>query len=361
MRTRGVLLGAVVSVVVFVQPTATSAIISGEAITSAPPWAAYVTVTTKFLFEQEQVSSCTGTIVGNGWVLTAEHCTYQDTGKPIPVREFRVVLGRSNLANIFQGRQYTVDKVARYPSYASGGGDVALLHLVGALPSHAKPLPLAPSGYALAIREPVDAYGYGCTGVTYSKIAIKDKQWSNYKRPCREAKYLGLTDEDSYSAEQIGCPAEFSCFERDGTSEVTFGDSGGPWITEPNAPFILAVTHGADGSPKISADTVSWPYEIATSVATPALHEWLDREAGIAGGVNGTIYRNAATGESWLFEEGVRHGIPDGGTFECLASTHAVVEMEPFTLEELPWVSENATCGHPVINQRQRHLTLRWR
>ena len=94
-------------------PSPAGAMQNGDAITSAPPWAAYVTTVSKFFWTQTQESSCTGSVVAYQWVLTAAHCAVVDDKNGLPTStaidpsKFRVVLGRSNLSNTAQGAQYT--------------------------------------------------------------------------------------------------------------------------------------------------------------------------------------------------------------------------------------------------------------
>lgn len=177
---------------------------NGTPVNTAPAWAAYVTKVTKFLGIQGFEGSCTGTIISNQWVLTAAHCvmTEDKNGNPtntrLPLSKFEVVLGRSDLSKTRQGAQWTVDKVAVHPGWKPSAivDDVALLHLKGALPSNAKPLAIAPSGFRLSDGQAVQSYGYGDVKETYSKSAIAAKNFSKYTGTT--SKVLRLTQAGSY-------------------------------------------------------------------------------------------------------------------------------------------------------------------
>jgi Trypsin len=94
------------------------AIANGTSITTAPAWAAYITIVNKFLFFQSPQQRCTGTIVASDWILTAAHCVVQEkngklTTSQLPKSAFEVVLNRSNLTSHWQGGQWTVDGPGR--------------------------------------------------------------------------------------------------------------------------------------------------------------------------------------------------------------------------------------------------------
>ena len=159
-------------------PVPALAVEQGTSITTAPPWAAYVTVVGKYGVQVTE-ESCTGTIVSDGWVLTAAHCVVKhnksgaETTTPLPGRAFAIVLGRSNLNKTHQGAQFSVDQVKVDPNFNPGtlANDAALVYLVGTLPATARPLPLAPSGYVIADGQDVTAYGYGNTFEYYKKAS----------------------------------------------------------------------------------------------------------------------------------------------------------------------------------------------
>jgi alpha-tubulin suppressor-like RCC1 family protein len=329
-----------------------TAIENGYEITTAPPWAAYVTTMSKFLWKQTRESSCTGTIVANDWVMTAAHCVVADdkdgnpTSNPLPLSRFEVVLGRSNLRKWWQGGQWTVDKLEVYPQWNPSQltGDVALLHLSGPLPSAAAPLPLAPSSFPIADGASPLAYGYGCTSTTYNQYALST---GDFKYSCESSNVLRLTQPGSYQ-EQDSCMEELDwCLHRIGVSEIQNGDSGGPWVPDDiRMPYILGITSYNSNPQATSATTVAWQYHHATRITDPAVHNWIDTTANILTGTVGTIYRDSSNGASWLYEsDGFLHSIPDGGTYLCLTDAGAqVINAGAFELAELPLSSAPATC-----------------
>ena len=330
-------------------PVPALAVEQGTSITTAPPWAAYVTVVGKYGVQVTE-ESCTGTIVSDGWVLTAAHCVVKhnksgaETTTPLPGRAFAIVLGRSNLNKTHQGAQFSVDQVKVDPNFNPGtlANDAALVHLVGTLPATARPLPLAPSGYVIADGQDVTAYGYGNT-FEYYKKASSDYRSTNTNT-------LQVTVAGSYTRKS-GCESSFTtdwCFSHDGTSQILHGDSGGPWVTNTANKFIVGVTswNRCPCTYKASRHTYEYLYHEATKITLPPIHDWISATTNVLVGLTGDIYRDPATGSSWLMEkDGFLHHIADGGTYLCLTGNGASVHnLGDFQMAELPVTAGDATC-----------------
>ena len=226
-------------------PVPALAVEQGTSITTAPPWAAYVTVVGKYGVQVTE-ESCTGTIVSDwGWAPTAAHCVVKhnksgaETTTPLPGRAFAIVLGRSNLNKTHQGAQSSVDQVKVDPNFNPGtlANDAALVHLVGTLPATARPLPLAPSGYVIADGQDVTAYGYGNT-FQYYKKASSDYRSTNTNT-------LQVTVAGSYTRKErlrVVFHDGLVLLPRWDIAEILHGDSGGPWVTNTANKFIVGVT-----------------------------------------------------------------------------------------------------------------------
>ncbi len=349
------MLAAATATAVAAAPSAT-AIENGTSVTPAPPWAAYITVVQKeYFFWQKSHPDCTGTIVAEDWVLTAAHCVLQEdqhgnlTHTQFPASIFRVVLGRDNLRDTWQGGQWTVDKIVVDPDFSPDPqgptGDVALMHLHGPLSSAALPLPLAPSGYNPADGQDVTAYGYGSLSEHYTPAAIKYQQWSNYTyTPAEE---LQETQPGSYTLQMSCTDAVDWCMRDNGPSQTLHGDSGGPWMPDPKNPFLIGVNSFASDPKVTSATTVQWQHDHPVRLTAPPIYKFVTSTANIPIPAADTIYRNSATGASWLAEsDGFLHPIATGDTYLCLTGHGDKVENHgAFFLAELPKSTTDAKCS----------------
>ena len=347
------------AVAVLTVPSPAAAIKNGQSIKESPAWAAYVTTVSRFLFTQTSETTCTGTLVADGWVMTAAHCVVAEdanghpTSTPLPISKFEIVLGRSDLGKTWQGGQWTVDQLRIDPEWNPDrlAGDVALLHLAGPLPRRAVPLPLAPSSFSLPDGASPLSYGYGCTSTSYGKNAISTGDFAHYS--CHLSNVLRLTQPRSYRVQRSCTTAPDWCLRRAGASEIQNGDSGGPWVPDDKLKsYVVGITSYNSAPQRTDATAVDWHDHHATRITDPTIHAWIDRTAGIQTGTVGAIYRNAGSGASWLFKrDGLLHSIPDGGTYRCLTASGAPAVSEgAFQLAELPVSNEPAKCTTPAVS-----------
>lgn len=348
--------GCLASCILVIGDTSAAVAVSGgEVVTAAPPWVAYVTTTNRFLVTQNLESSCTGSIVGNQWVLTAAHCvvvSHNDrlTSSPINASKLKIVLGRNDLSQTWTGAQWSVDQVRLNPNWdpTSLTNDVALLHLKGALPATALPMPIAPSSFSPDDHQQVMAFGYGNAAETYKKADLDRGIVKNYSG--RSSSVLRRTTSDSYTNDDACQTLADWCFDHSGPSQIMHGDSGGPWVTTINDPFLIGVTSFNANPVRASATTVTYQRHFAQRTTTPLVHDWIVQTAGLVEANDGTIYRDPTTGASWLAgNDGFVRSIPTGGDYLCFTGQgHRVVNLPTFLIAELPKNSDSARCHSDV-------------
>lgn len=74
---------------------------------------------------------CGGSIIADNWILTAAHCTVDDSGSPFPAASMSVKVGANNPASALDGKKYSVSQVVTHEGYNSitHENDIALLKL----------------------------------------------------------------------------------------------------------------------------------------------------------------------------------------------------------------------------------------
>jgi secreted trypsin-like serine protease len=126
-------------------PTAHASIIDGEpAVQGALPWLAYVV---NIKTAQEEIESCTGTVVAPRMILTAGHCAEDPESEVVEEPDgYRIITGNVNWTSTEREVMH-VRRVLVFPRYEPQGflasrGDVALLEL--STPTQAPPIRVSP-------------------------------------------------------------------------------------------------------------------------------------------------------------------------------------------------------------------------
>jgi len=290
---------------------------------------------------------CTGSVVGDDWVLTALHCNFTDKG-PLNWHMLQVQLWQAGM-NISPGYESSLSEPPLSMSNGDSGKmlyrDVMLLHVATPMPSWAKTIPTALSWPAVGTA--LTEYGYGRVENDQPSSALKKSQQGSIKR--------------------VGCPSGYSwssghiCTSSSGSLPWK-GDSGGPLLWWNNgywqqvgsfSQFPPSVCpDGKENCPDNEKKRPTEEWRSYWSEADGDTRNWILSTVG-ANGAFGTILRDEVSGASWLYEaDGYRHWIPDGGTYNCLVNNNATVLNRPLrTVEALPdkvgsWA--NCTLASPT-------------
>jgi secreted trypsin-like serine protease len=263
-------------------PAGSSAIVGGSVSPpGAWPWAVFVDVKFSDPRLGAFLGSCAGSLIGERWVLTAQHCVMDyESGQLLPNLELRLVIGVSNVKDPPPGNVYFADAsdVVSLPSDPSSlGSDMALIRLDRPAPEKAIPIP--GSGQ--------DAATASAPGTTSTVIGwgVTDENAPGISYDLRQVEVPLVADSDcrgyyptiSFAGFDYGFDARTMICAGlpEGGRDSCTGDSGGP----------LMVPDGAGGWLQVGAS--SWG-EGCARAARPGVYARL-------AGLYGFIVNNLAT------------------------------------------------------------------
>lgn len=206
---------------------------------------------------------CTGTLIGEDWVLTAAHCVTSSRGAAVSASSLGIYVGDDpsvDLASHF----YTVSRVIVHRSYSTRTmyNDIALLELTSPI-TEVDPIPYLPSALALSrsdIGSPLNFAGFGY-----------DETWS-YGEKLQVDQDLG-----GFGCAVAGCSGagssalQISYVQTGGVGPCS-GDSGGPAFIERSGDWYVAgITSYGDAN--------CTRYGVSTRV--DAFATWINRQTGL--------------------------------------------------------------------------------
>jgi hypothetical protein len=302
-----------------------SAMTNGLGQASGPSWSALI----QFNDGPRETPTCTGTVVGNGWVLTAAHCVYSD-GKLDEPKTVRVVLGRGNKTS--PGKSYGVKRIVPAPGKLRlNSNDAALIQLYGFDANNTAAIPLAFEPSVVYASGGVTLYSYGNT--FWDKKGKPKGKGNLYKSP--NGAFVQLPE----------CHGRTLCFHRTSSTTIMKGDSGSGWLRWTSGAWQLV---GIEST--VTDLGLHKKSDPAKGTSSLAVLQWIRKTARLPVKPANTVVRNPVTRKSWLIgSDGYRHWIPTGGDYRCfIAQGSQVVNLPRVSVDTIPErMGSRAKCTSP--------------
>ena len=213
-------------------------------------------------------SSCTGSLISPFYVLTAQHCLFNDSPSDISVRfrgndSFNTLIEEVSVTRIFDDSSNRL----------LDGTDVAVLELSSRAPSSVTPLRLLTNtGNLEGSRVTAVGFGWNGVGSTGHQFSADGRRWAAENRidsigraadvggtTIRGSSNIFSTDFDNGTASSNTMAAFGSSatpLRNEGTTAP--GDSGGPLLVRRNSEFLIAGVLSGGTSRTSTFGDISW-------------------------------------------------------------------------------------------------------
>jgi secreted trypsin-like serine protease len=249
------------------------------------PW------TTAIQLQGSPWANCTATLIAPKRLLTASHCVFDESsGNPIPPNEWDVYINRRDTSSLL-GEHRKVTAVVSHPSFTGFGTadyDVAVMFLDAPV-TDVSPVPLGTSSdwgqeyaatgcglnnYAEACYEGV-ATGWGHTNYDHANPVHPTQIQAGVLTLGSDAYCKFLID--GRSVNSYDSNTQFCAYDPHGTTCITHGDSGGPFMVLVNGEWRQTGVASHYPSPTLQWGSCQGGTNVIaeTWVAGPTIRNWI--------------------------------------------------------------------------------------